>query len=55
MIRRDFGLEPEVQESIHAATLKSLVGEMLANGVAVPASISVHQFKKATVKEPKAK
>jgi hypothetical protein len=44
---------PESIESIHAATLKSLVKELLEKGIALPPSISVFQFKKAELKENK--
>lgn len=46
-------LTHETKESIHWATLKSLVKDMLEKGEPLPASFSVHQFKKAVVKEPK--
>lgn len=46
-------LTHETKESIHWATLKSLVKDMLEKGEELPASFSVHQFKKAVVKEPK--
>ena len=46
-------IETTVKESIHAATLKSAVKDMLAKGLTLPPSISVHQFKKAELKEPK--
>lgn len=47
------GVEPITKESIHNATLKSLVKELLEKGTTLPASISVHEFKKAELKEPK--
>ena len=46
-------LTHETKESIHWATLKSLVKDMLEKGEELPASFSVHQFKKAVVKESK--
>jgi len=50
---KSFDVEPEDVESIHAATLKSLVKEQLEKGATLPPSISVFQFKKAELKEPK--
>lgn len=47
------GVTPELEASIHHSTLKALVKEMLEAGKQVTTAISVHQFKKATVKEPK--
>lgn len=47
------GIETTFNESVHAQTLKSTVKDMLANGVTLPPSISVHQYKKAELKEPK--
>lgn len=47
------GLTTEIKAGIHNATLKSLVREMLEKGVQPPPSISVFQFKRAIVKEPK--
>jgi hypothetical protein len=44
---------PESLESVHAATLKSLVKELLEKGTTLPPSISVFEFKKAELKEPK--
>ena len=46
---------PESIESIHASTLKALVKELLEGGTALPPSISVFQFKKAELKEQKAR
>jgi hypothetical protein len=46
-------MEVTIAESIHAATLKATVKDMLARGVTPPPLISVHQFKKAVLKEPK--
>jgi len=46
-------IEFGVKESVHAATLKSLVRGMLEEGVTPPTAISIYQFKKAEVKEPK--
>lgn len=46
---------PEDVESVHPATLKSLVKELLEKGTTLPPSISVFQFKKAELKEPKAR
>jgi hypothetical protein len=51
----EFGVTPESIESIHAATLKSLVKELLEEGTALPPSINVFQFKKAELKEQKAR
>jgi hypothetical protein len=44
-------IEHRTKESIHPSTLKSVVKEMLEKGLTPPPSISVYQFKKATVKE----
>lgn len=49
------GVDPEHKESVHNATLKSLVKEILEAGTTLPPAFSVHQFKKAELKEPKAK
>lgn len=46
-------IESVTTESIHAATFKASVKDMLAKGVKLPSTISVHQFKKAELKEPK--
>jgi hypothetical protein len=46
-------LQHSTAESIHHSTLKSLVKELLESGVNPPPSFSIHQFKKAVVKEPK--
>ena len=51
----EFGVAVEDKESVHAATLKSLVKELLEKGTTLPPAISVHQFKKAELKEPKVK
>jgi len=48
-----FDVTPEDVESIHAATLKALVKELLEKGATLPPSFSVFQFKKAELKEPK--
>lgn len=45
--------EYNTTESVHAATLKSSVKDMLAKGFTMPPSISVHQYKKAELKEPR--
>jgi hypothetical protein len=55
VLRVNLGLEPEAKESVHNATLKSLVKEILEAGTTLPPVFSVHQFKKAELKEPKAK
>lgn len=47
------GVEADSKESIHNATLKSLVKELLERGVRPPATISLYEFKKAVIKEPK--
>lgn len=47
------GVEFTTEENVHAATLKATVRAMLERGVTPPAAISVHQFKKAAIKEPK--
>lgn len=47
------GAVAEDVESVHPATLKSLVKELLEKGTTLPPSISVFQFKKAELKEPK--
>jgi hypothetical protein len=49
----DIGVEFTTRENVHAATLKATVRAMLERGVTPPAAISVHQFKKAGIKEPK--
>lgn len=49
------GVACEHEESVHNAALKSLVKELLEKGTTLPPSISVFQFKKAELKEPKAK
>lgn len=46
--------EPTVSESIHNATLKSIIADALERGVTIPPSISVYQFRRAQVKEKKA-
>lgn len=47
------GVECNIKENVHAATLKASIKAMLERGVTPPAAISVHQFKKADIKEPK--
>jgi hypothetical protein len=47
------GVECHVKEDVHAATLKASIRAMLERGVTPPAAISVHQFKKADIKEPR--
>lgn len=49
------GLHADVKEDVHWQTLKSLVKELLEAGTELPPDISVYQFKKAELKEPKAK
>ena len=49
----DDGTEYNFTESVHAATLKASVKDMLAKGFTMPPSISVHQYKKAELKEPR--
>jgi hypothetical protein len=46
--------EPTINESIHNATLKSIVSDALERGLTIPPSISVFQFRRAQVKEKKA-
>lgn len=48
-----YELELEAKETIHAATLKSTVKELLEKGTVLPPCFSVHQFNKAGLKEPK--
>ncbi len=45
----------EAKETIHAATLKATVKELLEKGTVLPPCFTVHQFKKAGIKEPKLK
>jgi hypothetical protein len=52
--REEFNVEPVVEQSIHNATLKSLVKETLERGITLPPCFSIYQFKKAGVKETKA-
>lgn len=47
------GMQPEDVESVHPSTLKALVKELLEEGISLPPSISVFQFKKAELKEPR--
>lgn len=50
---RDAGHEPELKEGVHPQTLKSLMKEQLAAGVAVPFEpFSLRPFSKAKVKPP---
>ena len=53
VLDRKYHAEPTVSESIHNATLKSIVSSALENGVTVPECISVFQFRRASVKEKK--
>lgn len=55
VLRHDFEAEPVITQTIHNATLKSIVSGELEKGTTVPSCISVHDFKKATIKEPKQK
>lgn len=43
--------EPTVSESIHNATLKSIIADALERGVTIPPCLSVYQFRRAVVKE----
>lgn len=52
-INDEYEIVPEQTESVHPSTLKSLVKELLEGGTTLPPSISVFQFKKAELKEPK--
>lgn len=47
------GLEYTTAQTVHAATLKSLVKGLLTSGVQPPPSIGVYEFKKASIKEPR--
>jgi flavin-binding protein dodecin len=47
------GLHADVKQDVHWQTLKSLVKELLENGTELPPDFSIHQFKKAELKEPK--
>lgn len=49
------GVDIETKETIHAATLKATVKELLEKGTVLPPCFSVHEFKKASVKEPELK
>lgn len=49
----DMEAEAVERQSLHPATLKSLVKEMLERGVQLPAAFSVFEYKKAAIKEPK--
>jgi peptidyl-tRNA hydrolase len=40
-------------ETVHPGTLKALIGSLLEQGITLPPVFSVHQYHKATVKEPK--
>jgi hypothetical protein len=51
----DFDVPVIDKENIHPSTLKSLVKELLESGTTLPSDFSIHQFKKAELKEPKAK
>lgn len=53
VVRQDFDAEPSIKETIHSATLKSIVSHLLEEGKKAPDSISVHEFKRAVIKEPK--
>jgi hypothetical protein len=46
--------EPTISESIHNATLKSIIAEALERGATISPAISVFQFRRAQVKEKKA-
>ena len=48
-----FDAEPVVTQSLHAATLKSIVVQMLEKGVQIPECIGVYEFKKVKIKEPR--
>lgn len=52
-LMQGFEIHPETKQSIHNATLKSLVKEMLEKGETPPSSIGLYQYKKAELKEPK--
>lgn len=47
------GAEAIEKESIHHSTLKALCKELLENGVSLPPSISIYEFKRAELKVPK--
>ena len=51
----ELGLEAIPKEAIHYQTLQALVRELLEAGTTLPPAISVFQFKRAELKEPKAK
>jgi hypothetical protein len=48
-----YDVTAEDVESVHAATLKALVKELLEKGTALPPSFSIFQFKKAELKTAK--
>ena len=50
---RKFDVDTEDKEAVHPSTLKSLVNELLEAGTTLPPAISVFQYKKAELKEPK--
>lgn len=50
------GFPADLDQSIHAATLKAFVKEQMAEGTALPLDIfDIHNFKKATIKKGKKK
>ena len=50
-----YGVDAIPEESVHTSTLRALCKELLAKGTELPPSISVFQYKKAVLKEPKGK
>jgi hypothetical protein len=51
VLHESFDAEPVVTETIHNATLRSIVSAMLEAGKTVPPCVGVFEFKKASVKE----
>lgn len=47
------GVSYQTKQDIHPSTLKALVKELLEGGTTLPASFSVHPFKRADMKAPK--
>jgi len=54
MLLQRKGLTAVVKDDVHWQTLKSLMSELLEQGTTPPPSFSIHQFKKAGLKAPKA-
>jgi len=52
-LEEEFHTEPAIVEDIHNATLKSIVSAALEAGQTVPRCVTVHEFRRAIVKEKK--